>query len=88
MTSGPGLIVVTDCHRDEAVHVARMVAGIEVVVVGWGGRGLVAEGVSTIVTGPRLPLRDGVVRGVVASGGRVRGGGANLSAWSCREAGS
>ena len=45
-----------------------MVSGIEVVVVGWGGRGLLADGVSAFVTGPRLPLSDGVVRGVVAEG--------------------
>ena len=70
---GPGLIVVTDAHRAEAPHLARLVDGIEVLVVGWGGRGMVAEGtnvggVSAFVTGPRLPLRDGAVRGVVADG--------------------
>ena len=73
VTGGPGLIVVTDAHRAEAVHIARLVRGIEVLVVGWGGRGMVAdtadaEGVSAFVTGKRLPLRDGVVRGVVADG--------------------
>ena len=73
VTGGPGLIVATDAHRAEAVHVARLVGGIEVLVVGWGGRGMVAEGrdadgVSAFVTGPRLPLRDGAVRGVVAGG--------------------
>ena len=71
VTSGPGLLVVSDGHRAEAVPLARLVHGIEVVVVGWGGRGLVGEGVSAFVTGPKLPLRDGVVRGVVAEG---RGG--------------
>ncbi len=73
VTRGPGLIVVTDAHRAEAPHLARLVDGIEVLVVGWGGRGMVAEGtgaggVSAFVTGPRLPLRDGAVRGVVADG--------------------
>ena len=68
-TSGPGLVVVPDSHRREAVPLARLVRGIEVVVVGWGGRGLAGDGVSAFVTGPRLPLRDGVVRGVVAEGG-------------------
>ncbi|MCY4573134.1 MAG: hypothetical protein OXF01_10075 [Gemmatimonadetes bacterium] len=76
VTRGPGLIVVTDAHRAEAVHLARLVDGIEVLVVGWGGREMVAEGVvvkgvSAFVAGPRLPLRDGAVRGVVAVG---RGG--------------
>ncbi|MDE2653091.1 MAG: hypothetical protein OXI71_04670 [Gemmatimonadota bacterium] len=73
VTGGPGLIVVTDAHRAEAVHIARLVRGIEVLVVGWGGRGMVADttdagGVSAFVAGPRLPLRDGAVRGVVADG--------------------
>ena len=81
VTRGPGLIVVTDAHRAEACHLARLVDGIEVLVVGWGGREMVAEGVaaegvavkgvSAFVAGPRLPLRDGAVRGVVAVG---RGG--------------
>ena len=70
---GPGLVVVTDAHRAEAVHIARLVRGIEVLVVGWGGRGMVADvgdggGVSAFVAGPRLPLRDGAVRGVAADG--------------------
>ena len=69
VTSGPGLVVVSDGHRDEAAPLARLVRGIEVVVVGWEGRGLVGEGVSAFVTGPKLPLRDGVARGVVAEGG-------------------
>ncbi len=73
VTSGPGLVVVSDGHRAEAVPLARLVRGIEVVVVGWGGRGLVGESVSAFVTGPRLPLRDGVVRGVVAEGGSGEG---------------
>ena len=73
VTSGPGLIVVADRHRAEAVPLARLVRGIEVVVVGWGGRGLAGNGVSAFVTGPRLPLRDGVVRGVVADGGGGEG---------------
>ena len=68
VTEGPGMIVVPDSHRDEAATLARLVRGIEVVVVGWGGRGLAADGVSAFVTGPRLPLRDAVVRGVVAEG--------------------
>ena len=73
VTRGPGLIVVTDARRAEAPHLAELVDGIEVLVVGWGGRGTVAEGtsvggVSAFVTGPRLPLRDGTVRGVVADG--------------------
>ncbi len=70
---GPGLMVVPDSCRDEAAPLAKVVAGIEVVVVGWGGRGLVAEGVSAFVTGPLLPLRDGVVRGMVAEGGAGEG---------------
>lgn len=73
VTSGPGLVVVSDAHRHEALPLARLVRGIEVVVVGWGGRGLVGEGVSAFVTGPRLPLRDGVARGVVAEGGSGAG---------------
>ena len=73
VTSGPGLIVVSDGHRAEAVPLSRLVRGIEVVVVGWGGRGLVGDGVSAFVTGPRLPLRDAVVRGVVAEGGSGAG---------------
>ena len=68
VTSGPGLLVVSDGHRAEAVPLARLVRGIEVVVVGWGGRGLVGDGVSAFVTGPKLPLRDSVARGVVAEG--------------------
>ena len=71
VTRGPGLIVVTDAHRAEAVRLAQLVEGIEVLVVGWGARGLVADGVSAFVAGPRLPLRDGAARGVVAAG---RGG--------------
>ena len=76
VTRGPGLMIVTDAHRAEAAHLVRLVRGIEVLVVGWGGRGMVAEGmaaegVSAFVAGPSLPLRDGVVRGVVADG---RGG--------------
>lgn len=66
VTEGPGIIVVPDSRRDEAGALARLVRGIEVVVVGWGGRKLAAEGVSAFATGPRLPLRDGGVRGVVA----------------------
>lgn len=73
VTSGPGLVVVSDGHRDEAPALAQLVRGIEVVVVGWGGRGLAAAGVSAFVTGPRLPLRDGVARGVVAEGGAGEG---------------
>ena len=69
VAEGPGMIVVPDSNRDEAAAIARLVRGIEVVVVGWGGRGLAADGVSALVTGARLPLRDGVVRGVVAEGG-------------------
>ena len=70
---GPGLMVVPDGCRAEAAPLAHMVAGIEVVVVGWGGRGLTADGVSAFVTGPRLPLRDGVARGGVAEGGAGEG---------------
>ncbi len=73
VAEGPGLIVVPGSCRDVAAGLARMVRGIEVVVVGWGGRGLAADGVSAFVTGPRLPLRDGVVRGVVAEGGSGEG---------------
>ncbi len=73
VTEGPGIMVVPDSRRDEAETLARLVRGIKVVVVGWGGRGLAAEGVSAFVTGPRLPLRDGVVRGVVAEGGSAEG---------------
>ena len=68
VTSGPGLVVVSDGHVDEAPTLAQLVHGIEVVVVGWGGRGLEGDGVSAFVTGPSLPLRDAVVRGVVAEG--------------------
>lgn len=70
---GPGLMVVPDGCRAEAAPLAKLVAGIEVVVVGWGGRGMLADGVSAFVTGPRLPLRNGVVRGVVAEGGAGEG---------------
>ena len=73
VTSGPGLLVVSDGHRGEAAGLAEMVRGIEVVVVGWGGRGLRADGVSAFVTGPRLPLRDAVVRGAAAEGGSGAG---------------
>ena len=73
VAEGPGMIVVPDSCRGEAAEVARLVRGIEVVVVGWGGRGLAVDGVSAFVTGPRLPLRDGVVRGVVAEGGSGAG---------------
>ena len=73
VAEGPGIIVVPDSNRDEAAAIARLVRGIEVVVVGWGGRGLAADGVSAFATGPRLPLRDGVVRGVVAEGGSGAG---------------
>lgn len=69
VTGRPGLVVVADGHRDEAPALAELVRGIEVVVVGWGGRGLRGDGVSAFVTGPRLPLRDAVARGVVAEGG-------------------
>ena len=34
VTSGPGLVVVSDGHRDEAPALAELVRGIEVVVVG------------------------------------------------------
>ena len=73
VAEGPGLIVVPDRHRDEAGPLARLVRGIEVVVVGWKGRAVVAEGVSAFVTGPKLPLRDGVARGVVVVGGEGDG---------------
>ena len=73
VAEGPGLIVVPDRHRDEAGPLARLVRGIEVVVVGWRGRAVVAEGVSAFVTGPKLPLRDGVARGVVVAGGEGEG---------------
>ena len=73
VAEGPGMIVVPDSNRDEAAPIARLVRGIEVVVVGWGGRGLAADGVSAFATGPRMPLRDGVVRGVVAEGGSGAG---------------
>ena len=71
VTSGPGLVVVSGGCWREAAFLARLLRGIEVVVAGWGGRGLGSAGVSRFVTGPRLPLRDGVARGVVAEG---RGG--------------
>ena len=74
VTRGPGLICVTDAHRAEALQLARLVPGIEVLVVGWGGRGVAAQGVSAFVAGPRLPLRDGAVRGVVADGRGGEGG--------------
>ena len=73
VTGGPGLVAVSDGHRAEAVVLARLVRGIEVVVVGWGGRGLRGDGVSAFVTGPKLPLRDSVARGVVAEGGSGTG---------------
>ena len=73
VAEGPGLIVVPDSHRAEAGPLARLVRGIEVVVVGWWGRAVVAEGVSAFVTGPKLPLRDGVARGVVVAGGEGEG---------------
>ena len=73
VTSGPGLLVVSDGHRGEAAGLARLVRGIEVVVAGWGGRGLGADGVSAFVTGPRLPLRDGVARGAAVEGGSGAG---------------
>ena len=73
VTGGPGLVVVSDVHGAEAVVLARLVRGIEVVVVGWGGRGLRSDGISAFVTGPKLPLRDSVVRGVVAEGGSGAG---------------
>lgn len=69
VAEGPGMILVPDSRRAEAAGIARLVRGIEVVVVGWGGRGSAADGVSAFATGPRLPLRDGVVRGAVAEGG-------------------
>ena len=68
VTEGPGLVVLADRHRGEAAALARLVAGIEVLVVGWGGRGVAAGGVSAFATGSRMPLRDGVVRGAVAVG--------------------
>ena len=68
VTQGPGMIVVPGSCGGVAGHIARLVRGIEVLVVGWGGRGVAADGVSAFVTGPRLPLRDGAVRGVVADG--------------------
>ena len=73
VAEGPGLIVVPDRHRDEAGPLARLVRGIEVVVLGWRGRSVVAEGVSAFVTGPKIPLRDGVARGVVVAGGEGEG---------------
>ncbi len=73
VAEGPGLIVVPDRYRDEAGPLARLVRGIEVVVLGWRGRAVVAEGVSAFVTGPKLPLRDGVARGVVVVGGEGEG---------------
>ena len=68
VTRGPGLIVVPDACRDEAAGLGELVRDVEVVVVGWGGRGAVGAAVSAFVTGPTLPLRDGVARGVVAAG--------------------
>ena len=73
VAEGPGLIVVQDSHRAEAGPLARLVRGIEVVVVGWRGRAVVAEGVSAFVTGLKIPLRDGVARGVVVAGGEGEG---------------
>jgi len=73
VAEGPGLIVVPDAHRAEAGPLARLVRGIEVVVVGWRGRAVAAKGVSAFVTGPKLPLRDGVVRGVVVAGAEGEG---------------
>ncbi|MDE2753719.1 MAG: hypothetical protein OXI83_14170, partial [Gemmatimonadota bacterium] len=57
VAEGPGMIVVPDSNRDEAAAIARLVRGIEGVVVGGGGRGLAADGVSAFATGPRLTLR-------------------------------
>ncbi|MDE2985426.1 MAG: hypothetical protein OXU69_12040, partial [Gemmatimonadota bacterium] len=71
VTSGPGLVVVSDGHRDEAPALAQLMRGIEVVVVGWGGRGLTGDGVGAISTGPRMPMRHAVARGEVAEGARA-----------------
>ena len=71
VTDGTGLVVLPDSHRDDAVALARLVPGLEVLVVGWGGRGFAgsSRAVSALVCGPVLPLRDGVVRGAVGGGG-------------------
>ncbi len=75
VANGTGLVVLPDSHRDAAVALARRLPGLEVLVVGWRGRGRAgsSRGVSAFVTGPALPLRDGAVRGVVVGGGGGEG---------------
>ncbi len=73
VAEGPGLIVVPDSCRDEAAAIARLVRGIEVVVVGWGGRGLAADGVSA------FGCATGWCGGWWRRGGAGRGGGGNVS---------
>lgn len=71
VTSGPGLILLSQVHAEVAVPLVQVVPAVEVVVVGaagWGDRALRAEGVSAIVAAG-LPFRDGNVRGVVVEGG-------------------
>ncbi len=70
VTEGPGLVMVSEAHRDKAVSLSRLVPGIEVIALGWGGRDFECPGaaVSPMVTADRLPFRDGCARGVVLAG--------------------
>ncbi len=65
LTGGPGLVVMSGRCGAAPRAVAQLVDGLEVVAIGREWMGEVAAGVSAVVTGPRIPLRDGVARGVV-----------------------
>ena len=67
VTEGPGMIVVPDARHDEAPALARLVRGIEVVVVGWRGQGAGRR------RGERL--RDRTEAAAARWGGAGRGGG-------------
>lgn len=73
---GPGVLLLDEFHASDARALAGMVDDVEVVVVGWGGRGVAGPGVSTFVAGGTIPIRDGAVLGVAV------GGDQDEAAWS------
>ncbi len=68
---GAGWVVLPDSCLSAAVALARQLPALDLVVVGWGGRGLAdSHGrISALVTGQVLPLTNGVARGAVVGQG-------------------
>ena len=73
---GPGVLLLDDSHASEARSLAGIVGDVEVVVVGWGGQGVAGPGVSALVAGGTIPIRDGAALGAAAGGDR------DEAAWS------